>query len=159
MKHERLKEFVDIELQALESMYADIIAFPAIKADRDANNYDKAAIALMLAQFYNGVENILKRTAEYHGIRIMQSDQFHVELLKVFNNTSGNTALKSMPEELNIGLTLLRRFRHYVFHGYSFRLEWDRLMIAINSMSDIFSNFKMYIASITNYDKNEELKP
>ncbi|MFA6570472.1 MAG: hypothetical protein WCT77_04470, partial [Bacteroidota bacterium] len=49
--------------------------------------------------------------------------------------------------EIIEGFSILRRFRHYVFHGYSFRLEWDRLLLAIDSLPVLFQTFKSNIFS------------
>jgi len=56
MNLDTLIECIDFEIKSLNIIFNDIIIFPSLKANESINNYDKSAIALMLSQFYNGID-------------------------------------------------------------------------------------------------------
>lgn len=145
MKPDELVSLINSELKSLEQIYLDIMNFPKLGTSDEINNYDKAAIALLISQFYNGIENLLKQILKFNNIRIANSEDYHVKIIETFRND------KNLPQiftDSNInGFTILRRFRHYVFHGYSFKLEWDKLLLAIETLPDIFNDFVQKVNS------------
>ncbi|MDQ1265863.1 MAG: hypothetical protein QG635_1015 [Bacteroidota bacterium] len=124
MSPDKLIEGINIEIESLEQLFADISNFPDYQGERAVTNYDKAAIALMLSQFFNGIENILKRILDYKSIKILNNEQFHLEMINSFSKNNNKNLPVIFTDDIINGFTILRRFRHYVFHGYSFRLEW-----------------------------------
>jgi hypothetical protein len=147
MNREKLIEGIEVEIESLELMFTDINKFPAFLGSREITNYDKAAIALMLSQFYNGIENILKRILDFNSIKLSPNEQYHIEIINSFSENNENNLPILFSNEIIEGFSILRRFRHYVFHGYSFRLEWDRLLLAIDSLPVLFQTFKSNIFS------------
>lgn len=145
MNPDKLIEGIAVEIESFESLYLDISRFPSMIYGSEINNYDKAAIALMLSQFFNGIENILKRILEQNSIKLPKNEQFHINLINAFSEKSNYDIGIIFSNEIIDGLSILRRFRHYVFHGYSFKLEWDRLSLAIESLPNIFDDFKEQI--------------
>ncbi len=145
MNPDKLIEGIAVEIESFESLYLDISRFPSMIYGSEINNYDKAAIALMLSQFFNGIENILKRILEQNSIKLPKNEQFHINLINAFSEKSNYNIGIIFSSEIIDGLSILRRFRHYVFHGYSFKLEWDRLSLAIESLPNIFDDFKEQI--------------
>ncbi len=142
MNLKELLENIDIEIQSLDRTFEDISTFPKLRADDKINNYDKSAIALMLSQFYNGLENIFKRILLYENIKINKNENYHIEIINQFNQTMLDKYRFVLSDDILNTITIMRRFRHYVFHGYSFNLEWDRLKIAVNTLTIIYPNFK-----------------
>ena len=157
MNLEKLIEGINMEIESLEILFYDITNFPSILADRTASRYDKAAIALMLSQFFNGIESILKRILDYHSIKLKRNEQYHVEIISAFSGNSIYHLPVIFSNEIIDGFSILRRFRHYVFNGYSFRLDWDRLSIAVESLPPLFKVFKenlfVYINGINIQEK------
>jgi hypothetical protein len=39
-----------------------------------------------------------------------------------------------------------RKFRHVVFHGYGFQLEWNRMKEGLEHINDVFSEFKIKLS-------------
>ena len=70
MTFEELEEEVAFELEAIESTVTELLSLQGDVADREPTVREKTAAAAFLAQFYNGVENILKRLSRYHNIAI-----------------------------------------------------------------------------------------
>jgi len=60
---------------------------------------EKTAAAAFLAQFYGGIENILKRIHRYYGIPLSTGDAWYIEIFKRFCNPQNEKLL-------NWGLTL-----------------------------------------------------
>jgi hypothetical protein len=91
-----------------------------------------------LAQFYNGLENILKRISHYHSIAIPTGDNWHLELFQRFSVS----VLPGLPplfsQALAIQLAPYRRFRHVALHSYSFQLEWDRMQEGVVELPRVF---------------------
>ena len=56
-----LREDVGVELEALEAIVQELLSLQADVADREPTVREQTAAAAFLAQFYTGVENILKR--------------------------------------------------------------------------------------------------
>lgn len=141
MNLNKLQEEITTELNSLDIIFGDIVNFPQFIENKDVNNYDKAAVALLLSQFYNGVENILKRILNFFSIKIPKSDDYHIEIINNFKIGHNNLPIIFTDENIE-GFTILRRFRHYVFYGYSFTLDWDRLKLAIILLPKIYNSFK-----------------
>jgi hypothetical protein len=39
-------------------------------------------------------------------------------------------------------MAAFRKFRHVVFHGYGFQLDWDRMKEGSANIDDVYSRFK-----------------
>ena len=72
MNRNKIIEEIEIEFTNLDELFNEIIAFPDIVKNKEINNYDKAAIALMLSQLFNGIENVLKRVLELNSIKLIK---------------------------------------------------------------------------------------
>lgn len=84
MKPEELGEEVAIELDALETTVNELLALQRDVADREPTTREKTAAAAFLAQFYNGIENVLKRISLYHGVPLPIGETWHVDLFQRF---------------------------------------------------------------------------
>ena len=52
------------------------------------NNIYKTALGGFASQFYNGIENILKRTHKHSGIELPTGDDWHIVILDRFSENS-----------------------------------------------------------------------
>lgn len=86
MTGEDLREEISIELELMEAVVREITALWLDVADREPTVREKTAAAAFLAQFYGGVENILKRVHHFHGIPLPSGDTWHTELFRRFCN-------------------------------------------------------------------------
>jgi hypothetical protein len=146
---ERLTDFTEqchIELTLLEEIAAEIALLLAdIRAtDKHPSVRNRAAAANLTQSFYNGVENILKRTSKYFGIPLPKTEQWHSELAQRF--TKENHFRHGFPillvPEIVTSVTILRRFRHVIMHGYAMNLDWERMSVNVELVSDIFPSFR-----------------
>ena len=92
-------------------------------ADREPTVREKTAAAAFLAQFYNGVENILKRLNRYHNIAIPSGETWHVDLCQHYCSPIKPDHPTLLDKAMSKALAPYRRFPHVAFHGYGFQLE------------------------------------
>ena len=147
MKKEELREEINIELEFIESILQELAALRKDVADRVPTVREKTAAAAFLAQFYGGIENILKRISRFNSIPLPAGDTWHVELFKRFCAPSHSPLPVLFDESLESAMAPFRKFRHVVYHGYAFQLEWNRMQEGIESIEDIFLRFKTKLSN------------
>jgi hypothetical protein len=117
---EELRAEIQIEFDLLQQVVDELDALRRDVAAREPSVRDKTAAAAFLAQFYSGVENILKRLSRFHEVALPAGDNWHFELFRRFC-PAGHTMLPQLFDEaLERQLGAFRRFRHVVHHGYGF---------------------------------------
>ena len=84
MKPAELREEIAVELEALKATVNELLALQEDVAEREPTVREKTAAAAFLAQFYNGVENILKRISSYHNVPLPTGDTWHIDLFERF---------------------------------------------------------------------------
>jgi hypothetical protein len=107
-----LREEIAVELEALETTVNELLALQKDVAHREPTVRKKAAAAAFLAQFYNGVENILKRICRYHDVPLPAGETWHVELFQRFCSPPHANLPLLFDETLAAALAPYRRFRH-----------------------------------------------
>ena len=136
-----LREEIAIELEAIAIIIEELLSLQQDLANRVPTTREVTAASAFLAQFYNGVENILKRISLFHGVPLPQGATWHVELFQRF--ASPYPGLPQLfDDRLAATLSPYRRFRHVVFHGYSFQLDWNRMAEGVRSVHAVFEAFK-----------------
>jgi hypothetical protein len=132
-----LEQEIAVELEALQTTVDELLALQQDVADREPTVREKTAAAAFLAQFYNGVENILKRISRYHDVPLPTGETWHVELFQRFCRPSYPGLPPLFDESLASALAPYRRFRHVVFHGYGFQLDWNRMAEGVANVQDV----------------------
>ena len=84
MTSEELREEIAIELENIETVLGELATLYEDAKGREASVREKTAAAAFLAQFYSGIENILKRISHYHNVPLPSGEMWHVELFKRF---------------------------------------------------------------------------
>ncbi len=142
MKHEELRKEIDIELELLESTLKELAALRNDVDEREPTVREKTAAGAFMAQFYGGIENILKRICHFHGIAVPVGDTWHIDLFKHFCKLGYDPLPMLFDESLATKLAPFRKFRHVVYHGYGFQLDWSRVKEGIESVEDVYLRFK-----------------
>ncbi|MBC8447526.1 MAG: hypothetical protein H8D78_07230 [Chloroflexi bacterium] len=142
MKPEELREEIAIELELMEATVQELLALQHDLVGREPTVREKTAAAAFLAQFYNGVENILKRISRFHAIPLPTGGTWHVDLFKRFCMPPYEPLPALFNESLASALAPFRRFRHVVYHGYGFELDWSRMHEGVESVESVFVQFK-----------------
>lgn len=142
MRPEELREEVVFELGQMEQVVGELMALYQEVGDREPTTREKAAAAAFLAQFYNGVENVLKRISRFYGVPLPVGESWHIELFARFCEPSYGPLPVLFDQTLASSLAPFRRFRHVFFHGYSFDLDWERMSEGIRQVESVFGRFK-----------------
>jgi hypothetical protein len=140
-----LREEIAIEFEAIEITVSELLALQQDIAGREPTVREKTAAAAFLAQFYTGIENILKRICRYYDVSLPTGDTWHVELFQRFCNPSLPPLPALFDEKLAAELAPYRRFRHVAFHGYGFQLDWERMAEGVGSVHKVFSAVKIIL--------------
>ncbi len=148
MNPAELGEEIAVELEALEATVNELLALQRDVADREPTVREKTAAAAFLAQFYNGIENILKRISYYHNIPLPTGETWHLDLFQRFCSPSHPDLPPLFNDALASVLAPYRRFRHVVLHSYGFQLDWSRMAAGVVSVRDVFAQFQ---ASLSDY--------
>jgi hypothetical protein len=147
MKPEELRKEIAMELELMEATVWELLALQRDLDGREPTVREKTAAAAFLAQFYNGVENILKRISRFHAVPLPTGDTWHVELFRRFCRPPYGPLPALFDEPLASALAPFRRFRHVVYHGYSFELDWSRMYEGIEGVESVFAQFKSVLSS------------
>jgi hypothetical protein len=127
---------------------SELLALHQDVAERQPTVREKTAAAAFLAQFYNGVENILKRISSYHSVPLPTGDTWHIDLFERFCSPPYLPLPALFDESLATALAPYRRFRHVAFHSYAFQLEWSRMAEGVAGVHQVLSRIK---ASLSDY--------
>lgn len=145
MTSEDLRDEIAIEFENIEMVLRELSVLQEDVKGREASVREKTAAAAFLAQFYNGVENILKRISRYHNVPLPSGEMWHVELFRRFCEPSLLSLPALFDENLSSDLSAYRKFRHVVQHGYGFQLEWERMAEGIERVDTICRRLKIRI--------------
>lgn len=141
-----LKEEITIELESVGTVVNEAIALFHDITGRDATIREKTAAAAFMAQFYGGIENVLKRIHRYNGIATPSGDSWHIEIFKRFCNPPYPGLPLLFDENFAHQLAPFRKFRHIVYHGYGFQLEWERMIDGLEAIEHVHSNFTAVVS-------------
>ncbi len=141
-KSEVIHNEIFIELEFLETTINELKSLQADVTGRKLTVRELTAASAFLAQFYNGIENILKRISKYYGIAIPLGEMWHLELFKRFCAPSYKSLPVLFDQSLSEDLSPYRKFRHVVIHSYGFQIEWEQMVEGVESIGNIFKKFK-----------------
>lgn len=154
MTLDELREEIQVQLEYMELTVKELVALMNEVQQREASNREKMAAAGFLAQFYNGVENILKRISIYHDTPLPSGEMWHLELFERFQEPSFGSLPLLFNNELGEWLAPYRKFRHVVFHGYGFQFDWSRMLDGMRNIEEVFETFSKsvshYLSSLKN---------
>jgi hypothetical protein len=144
---ETLFEEIQIELGLMEATVGEAVALARDVRGREPTIREKTAGAGFLAQFYSGVENILKRTSRFHGVPLPIGDMWHADLFRLFCSPGHPRLPVLFDETLALEMAAYRKFRHVVHHGYGFQIEWGRMVEGLERVADVFDRFRDAVAA------------
>jgi hypothetical protein len=153
MTVQELHKEIGIELELIETILKELSDLKNDIASREPSVREKTAAAAFMAQFYGGIENIFKRISHFYNIPLPAGETWHLELYKRFCKPQYKSLPVLLDETLELSLAPFRKFRHIMYHGYGFQLDWDRMKDGIENIDSIFQQFK---TSLLNYLKTLE---
>ena len=153
MSAAQLREEIQIELDNMELVVRELGTLRLDVEGREPTVRERTAASGFLVQFYNGVENILKRISRYHSVLLPVGENWHVDLFKRFCLPMTAPLPALFDEELAAGLAPFRKFRQVVYRGYGFQFDWARMTEGLNQVERLFAHFK---ARLEEYLRNLE---
>lgn len=147
MKLDDLKEEILIELENIDTVVKEVVALRNDLGTREPTVREKTAGAAFLSEFYNGIENILKRISYFYEVPLPSGDTWHVDLFKRFCKPPYDPLPILFDEALESALSPFRKFRHVFFHGYGFYMDWERMRDGVMTVDEIFARFQSSLHS------------
>jgi len=107
------------------------------------------AMGTYLMNFYNGIENILKRITKEYYLAMPKGESWHKELLVLSSNPPlGKIAVfnQNIAERLHP----FRNFRHRFVSGYGFQLKGEKMLELIDNIKPLWIDIKKAISDFWN---------
>ena len=150
MKPSELKADVQGELEQMRVVVRELVALRRDVAGRGPTLREKVAAAGFLAQFYNGVENVLKRISKYHGAALPEGDRWHAELFSRFCSPPAPADVeREVPllfdRALAAEMAKYRGFRHVARASYGIVLDWKLMAEGVERLEETFSRFEQAV--------------
>lgn len=144
-QYEELREDVLDEERAIEVTLTRLREIRS-KFDPQAKDYStEPAMGAYLMNFYNGIENILKRVSKEYYQTMPKGESWHKELLVLSANPpQGKVALFN--EQVLERLHSYRNFRHRFVSGYGFQLKGEKMLELIDNIQALWKDMKKAIS-------------
>jgi len=140
-KFKKLWEDVLDEQEAIEEAIDRMLK---IKNSFDPHKKDyctEPAMGVYLMNFYNGIENIIKRISKEYYLTIPKGESWHKELLQLTYNPP-NTKIPLFTKEIIAKLHSYRSFRHRFISGYGFQLKAEKMVELIENVRPLWEEIK-----------------
>ncbi|MBU0693312.1 MAG: hypothetical protein KKC11_01380 [Candidatus Omnitrophica bacterium] len=140
--NKELKEDIFDEERAIEEVLERLFKIKAKFNTLSKEDYSvEPAMGTYLMNFYNGVENILKRIAKNYYFAMPKGESWHKELLNLaFNPPQEKVAIFS--REIAERLHAYRNFRHRFISGYGFQLKGEKMIGLIDNIEPLWDDIK-----------------
>jgi len=148
-EYEELYEDILDEVRAIEETLERLYEVRSKFAPQAKEYSMEPALGTYLMNFYNGVENILKRISkEYYQI-MPKGGSWHKELLALSHSPpKGKAAIfsQSTVEKLH----QYRNFRHRFVSGYGFQLKGEKMLGLIDNIGPLWDDIKRSLEDFAN---------
>lgn len=141
MNIDELRGEIAIQLELMDQTVSEIEAIQTDLGSRQPSRREVAAAAF-LSDFYNGVENVLKRISHCYEIRLPTGEDWHTELFNRFCEPAFQNLPVVFGHEQMSTMAVFRRFRHVIRHGYVMLLDWERIASELGSLGPAYAAFK-----------------
>jgi len=144
-QYKELKQDVLDEERAIEDTLMCLLEVRS-KFDPQAKDYSiEPAMGTYLMNFYNGIENILKRVSKEYYQTMPKGESWHKELLILSANPPEGKVALFNPQILE-RLHSYRNFRHRFVSGYGFQLKGEKMLELIDNIQVLWTDIKKAIS-------------
>ena len=126
------KDRVEAEYEAIENS----LSFLPEKPISQLSKLELAGLAVLIHNFYNGIENVLKQIFQLKLIKIPTGSSWHQELLLTAKNEN------IISEKLADKIKEYLGFRHFFTHSYALDLNPEKIESLIENIIETFDEFK-----------------
>lgn len=103
-----------------------------------------------ISDLYNGIENVLKRICKFDKVEVPHGGDSHIRLFNLFV-TAGDSSLPVIfTPEIADEFRKIRKFRHFVVHGYSFKIQWAYLRDSVEKIDFYYQILKNNVINYLN---------
>lgn len=141
-EYERLKKDITFEEGQLDIVIEKIEKL----RKEEISEANVAALATYLMNFYNGLENIMKRCAKEYYKKMPKEDDWHKKLLQLSCSPSNRGKIAIFSEHVVDRLYNYLIFRHFFIHGYGFKLDWDKMRSLVENAGELWNEIKKQLA-------------
>jgi hypothetical protein len=140
--YEQLKKDLVFEQEQMDLVVSKIREIRA----KEITEVNTAAIATYLMNFYNGIENILKRCAKEYYRKIPKGDDWHKQLL-LQSWLHNKNKIPLFEQETIDKLYHYLTFRHFFIHGYGFKLNWEKMKSLVENIDELWVEIKKQLTT------------
>jgi hypothetical protein len=140
MRPPDLASEIEVEKSNIRAALSDIDRARKELASPGSSPTIVAGAASYVAQCYGGIESILKRIVRNRHKELPSGGEWHIELLKMFRKDK-DSPLGMLDDSLFSKLSLMRKFRHVVQHGYGFQLDRAMVSAALDDAPNVAAEF------------------
>lgn len=127
-----LSLMIDAEYENIDKT---LVKMPSVDKLAVLSEIELAGAATFLHNFYNGIENILKRCLIDMNVRIPQSGSWHKELLELaFSHNI-------ISEDMKVALIDYLYFRHFFVHAYALDLYSNKMEPLVGNITSTYNQF------------------
>lgn len=127
-----------------EQEQLDLVILKIQELNRDITELKITALATYLMNFYNGIENILKRCAKEYYKKMPKGEDWHKLLLQQ-SYLCGKDRIPVFKKETTDKLYSYLTFRHFFIHGYGFKLSWDKMKVLVADIDTLWRDIRNQI--------------
>ena len=145
-QYKELKEDVLDEEKAIEETLERLYE---VKHNFDPQKEDyltEPAMGTYLMNFYNGIENILKRISKEYYLTIPKGDSWHKELL-ILSYNPPERKVPIFDQGIVERIVPYRNFRHRFISGYGFQLKGEKMLELIDNIESLWTDIKRAISN------------
>lgn len=145
MPLEEYRKECAIELQFLAEIVQAVESLLQENPKESAPLKDRAAMASFVFSFYNGIENLLKRTSKFCTVSLPKGEEWHTALAARFADPVAN-GFPQLPvlisSDIHTDLLKLRKLRHVIAHGYAMNLDWMQMKPTVQTIPLVYHIFR-----------------
>lgn len=148
MNAAELRAEAAVEFELLGQVIDELVALRHDVAGREPTLRERAAAGAFLMQFYNGVENLLKRISKQNGVPLPAGQDWHADLFRRYCNPPVAPLPLLFEDDLASEMKQYLAFRHIVRTGYGVILDWEKMRVGLERVGSVFERFR---AAVTEY--------
>ncbi len=148
-QYNELKEDVLDEEKAIDKTIEKLCRIRGKFDPQEKDILIEPAMGTYLMNFYNGIENILKRIAKEYYLITPKGNSWHKELIVLsYNAPEGKIPI--LNQALSEGIVPYKNFRHRFVSGYGFQLKGEKMLELIDNVESLWGDIKKAISEFFN---------